>query len=48
MFDDGINEIPLKNVSMKIRMNSTYVHDTELLKEPLVINNLLIVIIIRY
>ena len=37
VFNEGIDEIPLKNVTMKIRMNSTFVHDTKLLKEPSVI-----------
>ena len=33
VFDEKINEKPLRNVTLSIRMNSTYVHETDLLKE---------------
>lgn len=33
VFSDTVNEKPLRNVTMAIRMNSTYVHETNRLKE---------------
>ena len=33
VFNEDIDDDPLYNVTIKIRMNSTYVHDTSVVKE---------------